>query len=75
MPRPTIAREKVFTPKAWEFTQTIFRTPNCAIICGNCDWRYRSRDWIKLFEDDRPIGSLIGCPACHNYNRIPYYVD
>jgi hypothetical protein len=72
--RPVISSDKIVTPKSYEtWTMSLMGKPKVSMICGNCDWFFKSRDWITLYANDRPVGSLIGCPSCHKYNRIPYY--
>lgn len=74
MSRPTISSDKIVWAKDGQtWNMSLFGYPKASIICGNCDWYFKSRDWIKLYDGNKPVGSLIGCPSCHMYNRIPYY--
>lgn len=73
MSRPELSPDKIVDAKSYEISGWL--RMKARIMCGSCDWYFTSKEGVKLFDKGKAIGTVFGCPACHKYNLVPYYME
>lgn len=68
---PIKSENLCFASSVSGYTFSIFGSPKLSIICGSCQYFFKTRDYIPFFpKNSEESISIANCPNCGKWNKM-----